>query len=85
MEATLQGATESDGLRLEFWAETPSEEFVELGTVEPKNLVAGEEVRYAVEMMPQHEGKYTIYAYLYDGAKRIGHELEHIRVTDIQA
>jgi hypothetical protein len=85
VEATLQGATESEELRLEFWAETPGGEFVQLGTVKPKNLGAGEEVRYAVEMMPQHEGKYTIYAYLYDGAKRIGHELEHIRVTDVRS
>jgi hypothetical protein len=80
VEATLQGATESDGLRLEFWAETPGEELLDLGTVEPKDLVNGEEVRYAVEIMPQQEGMYTLYAYLYDGTKRIGHELDHVRV-----
>lgn len=80
VEATLQGATESQFLRLEFWAEIPGEELVELGTVEPKDLVVGEEVRYAVEITPQREGIYTLYAYLYDGAKRIGHELEHVRV-----
>jgi len=82
VEATLQGATESENLRLEFWAETPGEELVELGTVEPKDLVADEEVRYAVEITPQHEGMYTLYAYLYDGARRIGHELEHVRVRN---
>ena len=82
VEATLQGATESEDLRLEFWAETPGEELVELGTVEPKDLIAGEEVRYAVEITPQHEGMYTLYAYLYDGARRIGHELEHVRVRE---
>ena len=82
VEATLQGATESEDLRLEFWAETPGEELVELGTVEPKDLVAGEEVRYAVEITPKHEGMYTLYAYLYDGARRIGHELEQVRVKE---
>ena len=82
VEATLQGATECKDLRLEFWAETPGEELVELGIVEPKNLVAEEEVRYAVEITPQHEGMYTLYAYLYDGARRIGHELEHVRVRE---
>ena len=82
VEATLQGATESEDLHLEFWAETPREELVELGTVEPKDLVAGEEVRYAVEITPRHEGMYTLYAYLYDGARRIGHELEHVRVRE---
>jgi hypothetical protein len=25
---------------------------------------------------------YTVYAYLYDGAKRIGHELEQVYVED---
>ena len=80
VEATLQGATESEDLRLEFWAETPGEELVELGTVEPKDLVTGEEVRYAVEITPRQEGMYTLYAYLYDRARRIGHELEHVRV-----
>jgi hypothetical protein len=84
VQATLQGATESEDLRLEFWAETPAEEFVELGTVEPKELLSGEEVRYAVEITPKEEGMYTLYAYLYDGAKRIGHELEQIRVTDAE-
>ena len=82
VEATLQGATESEDLRLEFWAETPGEEFVQLGTIEPKDLSADEEARYSVEITPQEEGMYTIYAYLYDGFKRIGHELERIRVKD---
>jgi len=84
VQATLQGATESEDLRLEFWAETPGEEFIELGTVEPKDLAAGEEVRYAVEITPTQEGMYTLYAYLYDGAKRMGHELEQIFVTGIE-
>lgn len=53
---------------------------MELGTVEPKDLIVGEEVRYAVEITTRQVGMYTLYAYLYDGAKRIGHELEHVRV-----
>ena len=84
VQATLQGATESKDLRLEFWAETPTEEFVQLGTVEPKDLVTGEEVRYAVEITPKEEGMYALYAYLYDGVKRIGHELEQIYVTNAE-
>ena len=84
VQATLQGETESEDLRLEFWAETPKGAFVQLGTVEPKDLISGEEVRYAVEITPKEEGMYTLYAYLYDGAKRIGHELEQIYVTDAE-
>ena len=46
-------------------------------------LEAAKEVRYGVEITPQEEGMYTLYAYLYDGARRIGHELEHVRVRQV--
>lgn len=81
VEATLEGASRSNDLRLEFWAETPDEDLIELGQVLPKDLKAGEETRYAVEFMPAQEGLYTVYAYFYDGAKRIGHDLEKVRVV----
>jgi hypothetical protein len=81
VEAILEGASRSSDLRLEFWAETPDEEFKELGQVLPKDLQADEEARYAVEFMPEQEGMYTLYAYFYDGVKRIGHDLEKVRVV----
>ena len=79
-EAILQGSSDSERLRLEFWAETPSGEFIELVKVETETLSAGEQAQYAAEIEPEQEGMYTIYAYLYDGAKRIGHELERVYV-----
>jgi hypothetical protein len=82
VEATLQGTAGSDDLRLEFWAQTPGEEFKELGIVQPKNLAEKERARYTVEFVPEEEGLYTVYAYLYDGAKRIGHELDQVYVRD---
>lgn len=79
-EAVLRGASDSERLRLEFWAETPSGEFVELGRVETQALSANEQARYSGELVAEEEGMYTLYAYLYDGAKRIGHELEQVYV-----
>ena len=81
-EAILRGASDSERLRLEFWAETPSGEFIELGRVETQALSANEQARYSAEITPEEEGMYTLYAYLYDGAKRIGHELEQVYVQD---
>ena len=81
-EAILQGSSDSERLRLEFWAETPSGEFMELVKVETETLSAGEQAQYSAEIVPEQEGMYTIYAYLYDGAKRIGHELERVYVKE---
>lgn len=80
IEATIRGLADSEGLRLEFWADAPSGEFKELSTVETKPLNAGEEIRYSAEIMPEEEGLYTIYAYLYDGVRRIGRQVEHVYV-----
>jgi hypothetical protein len=81
-EAILRGASDSEPLRLEFWAETPSGAFVELGQMETQALSTNEQARYSTEFMPEEDGMYTLYAYLYDGAKRIGHELEQVYVQD---
>jgi hypothetical protein len=81
-EAVLRGSSDSERLRLEFWAETPGGDFIELGKVETQALSANEQARYSAELTPEEEGMYTIYAYLYDGAKRIGHELEQVYVKE---
>jgi hypothetical protein len=83
IEATLQGAAELQDLCLEFWTQTPGEDFKELGTIQPKNLTEKERARYTVEFVPDEEGMYTVYAYLYDGTKRIGHELEQVYVGNV--
>jgi len=81
-EATIRGLTESEGLDLEFWAETPGGEFQELATIETKELAAGEQARYAAEITPEEEGLYTLYVYLYDGVRRIGREVEYVYVRE---
>jgi len=79
-EATVRGLAESGGFRLEFWANAPSGRFDEVAVVKTKDIAPGEEVRYGAEVLPEEEGPYTLYAYLYDGAKRIGREKEYVYV-----
>jgi hypothetical protein len=81
-EAVLRGSSQSGQLRLEFWAQTPSEEFVELGQVETQALSRNEQARYSAEITAEEEGMYTIYAYLYADTRRIGHELEQVYVKE---
>jgi hypothetical protein len=78
-EATIKGLRESTGLKLEFWVDTPvGGNFEEQATIDIKDLPVGEEARYTAEFTPKETGYYTIYAYLYDGWRRIGSETETI-------
>ncbi len=79
-EATLRGRLESEGLALQFWAETPRGEFQELANVEMKTLSPGEEARHVIEMEADAEGLYSVYGYLYDGTTRLGRKIERIQV-----
>jgi hypothetical protein len=72
-EATIKSLGKGTGLDLEFWVETPSGNFEKQATIDIKELSVGEEARYTAEFTPKETGYYTIYAYLYDGYKRIGH------------
>jgi hypothetical protein len=78
VEATIKGLQRSTGLKLEFWVETPSGKSEQQSTMEIKDLPVGEEARYTAEFTPKETGHYTIYAYLYDGWKRIGHKTDTI-------
>jgi hypothetical protein len=77
-EATLRGLALSKRLKLEFWAATPGGEFRDLAEMETPVLSPGEEVSHAAEITPEEEGLYTIYAYLYDGSRRIGYQVKHV-------
>jgi hypothetical protein len=77
-EATVKGLRESTGLTLEFWVEPPTGVSEQQATIDIKDLPVSEEARYTVEFTPQETGVYTIYAYLYDGWKRIGYKTEDI-------
>jgi len=77
-EATVKGRQKSTGLKLEFWVETPIGKSEEQATIDIKDLSVGEEARYTAEFTPKETGYYTIYAYLYDGWRRIGYKTETI-------
>jgi len=81
LEATVRTLRSSEGLVLEFWADTPGGEFKELARVETQKLPAGEETSYTAEITVDEEGLYTLYAYLYDGIRRIGRETDTVVVT----
>jgi len=81
-EATVRGLTKTPGLRLEFWVDTPAGEFESLGEIETKSLGAGEEAVYAAEFLPEAEGLHTVYAYLFDGIRRVGRRTEHVLVRE---
>ncbi|MDH5451057.1 MAG: hypothetical protein OEX77_09230 [Candidatus Bathyarchaeota archaeon] len=77
-EATIKGLQKSTGLKLEFWVETPSGKSEQQAAIDIKDLPVGEEARYSAEFTPKETGFYTIYAYLYDGWRRLGYETETI-------
>jgi hypothetical protein len=79
-EAVVRGLSESEGLNLEFWVDTPSGMFKELAILETKKLKAGEVARHAAELTPSEEGLHTIHAYLYDNGRQIGHETDMVWV-----
>ena len=78
VEATIKGLQKSTGLKLEFWVETPLGKLEEQATIDLKDLPVGEEARYTAEFTPKETGYYTIYAYLYDGWRRISHKADNI-------
>jgi hypothetical protein len=71
-EATIKGLGNSDGLDLQFWAESPSGKYEELADIKTKKLSRGEEASYTAKITPKEEGYYTVYASLYDNRRRIG-------------
>jgi hypothetical protein len=79
-EATIKGLCCSDGLDLQFWADTPSGGHEELGEIKTKKLSSGEEVSYTANITPKETGYYTVYASLYDHNRRIGREFDTIWV-----
>ena len=77
-ETTVKGLRNEVGLKVEFWVETPSGKFEEQAKIDIKELSAGEEARYTAEFTPNETGDYIVYAYLFDGSKRIGYKTDGI-------
>jgi hypothetical protein len=77
-EATVKGLEKGAGLKLEFWVETPSGKNEQQAKIDIKDLPVGEEARYTAEFTPKETGRYDVYAYLYDGWRRIDHKMDFI-------
>lgn len=80
-EATVRGLVESANLVVEFWVETPEGEFLSLAKEGLGILAEDEVMRRTVEFAPEEEGLYLLHAYLYQGARRIGHKVEYLSIT----
>ena len=78
VEATVKGLRKSSGLRLEFWVEPPSGKNEQQAKIDIKELAVREESRYTAEFTPKETGRYAVYAYLYDGWRRIDHKMDYI-------
>jgi hypothetical protein len=79
VEATIKALQRSTGLKLELWVELAGKSEMQ-AEMKIKDLSAGEEARYSAEFTPKEAGYYTIYAYLYDGWRRIDHKTDFIYV-----
>jgi len=80
-EATVKGLRKGGGLKLEFWVETPSGKNEQQAAIEIKDLPVGEEARYTAEFTTKETGRYSVYAYLFDGWRRIDHKMDFIFAT----
>ncbi|MCL5318280.1 MAG: hypothetical protein M1503_08495 [Thaumarchaeota archaeon] len=80
VKATIKGLGKSEGLELQFWADTPSGKYEELAKIKTKKLSDGEEAAYSTQITPKETGYYKIYASLYYGYRRIGRKTETIWV-----
>jgi hypothetical protein len=77
-EATVRSHKMSDKLVLELWAEKPDGDFEELAMVKLKKLALDEHMRFEADFTPRREDLYTIHAYIFEGTKRIGYEVDSV-------
>jgi hypothetical protein len=72
VEATIKSLGTTEGLELEFWADTPSGKYEQLALIKTTKLSAGDTVKVSTKVTPKETGYYTVYASLHDGYRRIG-------------
>ncbi len=82
LEATVEAREPVEELEVQFWASTPSRDFIELGKVRTKPLAAGEEARYSAVIASPEEGYYTVFAYLLRDGNIIGRANDLVRVGE---
>ena len=80
-EATVRGLIKSVNLVIEFWVEVPDGELLSLDKEGLGTLDEGQEKKRTIEFIPEKEGLYVFHVYLYQGARRIGHQIEYLSVA----
>jgi hypothetical protein len=80
VEAVVKGLGNSNGLGLEFWAETPSGKFEELADMKTRKMSRGDETVYKAKLKPKEDGYYTVYLNLYDEYINIGRAYDMLYV-----
>ena len=83
IEAIIRSLEDSEGLKLEFWVETPKGVSEQLARISVKELTAGEEVPIYTEVRFSEEGYYTVHAYLYDEDRRIDYKSDTVLVKQL--
>ena len=80
VEAIVQGVNQSEGLRLEFWSQTPSNNTIELNKIEIGKLLPDEEIRRLAILNVEETGFYTVHAYLYNNDGKLDYKSASILV-----
>jgi hypothetical protein len=83
VEAVVKGLSDSNGLGLAFWAETPSGKFEELADMKTRKMSRGDETAYKAKLKPKEDGYYTVYVNLYDDYRNIARAYDTLYVAKI--
>lgn len=80
IEATLTAIMPTDALRVDFWVETADGRFEAFASVDVDPMDDGEIRTVTSQFTPDEAGLYSVYAYLFDGDRRLDRKIEQIRV-----
>jgi hypothetical protein len=82
VEATLVANMPTDPLRVDFWVETAGGAFEAFDSADIAAMKEGEIRTVTTQFEPDDEGLYSVYAYLFEGDRRLDRKIEQIRVVD---
>lgn len=82
VEATLVANLPVEDLRLDFWIETADGRFESFESVDVETLDAGEVKTITTAFTPDEGGLYSVYAYLFEGNRRLDRMIEQLRVIE---
>ena len=82
VEATIVANLPTDPIRLDFWVEMADGKFEFFKTIDIPPMDKGEYKTITTQFVPEQEGLYSIYAYLFDGNRRVDRKIEQIRVLE---